>query len=599
MSKFLSLFLMVGLLALLGAPLQAQSTYKRTVTVEFDAPPADFTIDVAKLKFNKNIAYSLTIDDGLADVWNVAFPLVNGKPVTENATYAGINYGSGAPFTKVGGYNTDDGCGHDVRFKLGVALNAGFISDASESRLNWSEVDSIYQAGWDILNHSYTHDDALPIDFQQEIETNSTVINDHLGFYPRHFAIPANLPVYAAETANWGMKGTYGAVHGFLGEFSDGYWAVDDVSSVNTQLQLMRTSVPIDGASANLPALQNSFNNVAAAAQTSPVWYNEYTHAVRAEAGVFPNSSNLGFQLLKDYLNFIETDYGDQVWVAGLQEVEEYLYVRQNSAILNPTVQGNSLTFDVVLDASQPDQRHFDISLIVSALGANVTSISVQGNEYATTNPATGLVNLALAPVTCQDYVISADTYFNADEMPGPYGKITVQSGATLHITPGSELRFCTGGELIVEPGAKVNLLGDLIADDVHWKGVHLLKNNSASGQFRSYQGALIKNADFGILAEANTSYVSSSIPIVCERTTFLNNHQGVNISSNSASFLECNFENNNTYQHPFGFSAFAKLNDIIGGAVHFSNCDFNELRDGVLLQDNGIMASNAAYIVE
>ncbi len=388
-------FFLVVLFLCIAFFAQAQS-YTRTVSVEFDAIPNSYTIDVAKLKYNKDFAYSLTIDDGYKDVWNVAYPLIQGNWVLENDIFQGYNYGSGMPFQKVGGYTFDDGCGHQVPFHLGLAINASQIAK-NASRINWWHLQALYDAGWDILNHGHYHVEALPIDFEDEIKENAEQVDDHIGFFPRHFAIPANQPVYAPETTSQGMVATYGAVMGFQGVYNGGLWDVEgDIAAVNSGLQLLRTSVPVDSASMNLDALKAKINSIAAMAPNQTIWYNEYTHAVGAGNNQYPNVSNLGFQLFRDYLDFLQQDYSQQIWVAGLQEVEEYLFVRQNTTISNQSLNGNILTFDVTLSTSQPSQRHFDLSLLVNGIGANINNVTVQGTGFQSFNTATGLINVEL-----------------------------------------------------------------------------------------------------------------------------------------------------------------------------------------------------------
>lgn len=590
-------FFLLALFVLTAFFAQAQS-YTRTVTVLFDSAPSSYSIDVAKLKYNKDFAYSLTIDDGYIDVWNVAFPLIQGNSVVEADVYQGHNYGSGAPFQKIGGYTFSDGCGNEIPFHLGLAINASQVGQYA-NRLKWWQLNTMFDAGWDILNHGHLHDELPPIDFYDEIVQNAVDINNSIGFYPRHFAIPANQPAYASETKNHGMVATYGNVAGFKGMYSDGFWNVNgDISDINNHLELLRTSVPIEGAPMNLQTLKTKIQSIANMVTNQTIWYNEYTHAVGAGSNQYPNISNLGFDLLKDYLGFLQNDYGQKIWVAGLQEVEEYLFVRENAAITNQSLVGNVLTFDVTLSASQPDQRHFELSLLVDGLGASVLNIDVLGNEYATSNPATGLVNFQLVPVQCHDYVISGNIHFDEYSMPGPYKTITVESGAVFNITPGKELSFCENGQLIIKPGGSVNFLGTLTAN-THWKGIRIEKNTSQIGIFRSYQGALIENADQGLFMNSNEGISLEEIPIICERTTFKNCHQGVNISFNQASFYQCSFINSDNFMHPSGFSAFAKLASISVPGVLFSRCKFVDARVGVILSNNGIIAENAVFIVE
>ena len=117
-----------------------------TVTVTFDSSPSTTpTIDLAKLRFNKDFAYSFTLDDGSAWEFNVTFPLLNGGMTPNGEMNDGFFY--------------TDGCGNDQAFRAGIAINGFWILDEpfGNNFMTWDEVETIFQADWDILNHSFSH----------------------------------------------------------------------------------------------------------------------------------------------------------------------------------------------------------------------------------------------------------------------------------------------------------------------------------------------------------------------------------------------------------------------------------------------------------
>ena len=97
------------------------------------------SVSKAILRFNKDFAYSFTLDDATDDAFTTVFPLFKGgiiKPINLKTT--------GLFFT--------DGCGNDVPFRAGVAWNtagqAGDIHGGDVAGfLTWRQLDSLWGHG--------------------------------------------------------------------------------------------------------------------------------------------------------------------------------------------------------------------------------------------------------------------------------------------------------------------------------------------------------------------------------------------------------------------------------------------------------------------
>ena len=123
-----------------------------SVTVTFSAVPSTFSVQKAPLKYNKDFAYGMHLDDGAKDIYTHAYQLLNGG-VIDGTTYPGLNY--------------TDGCGNDIKFKMSTALFSfnGWGLDCHDPNGNyatinvtWPELNEMYQNGWGIYNHGINSD---------------------------------------------------------------------------------------------------------------------------------------------------------------------------------------------------------------------------------------------------------------------------------------------------------------------------------------------------------------------------------------------------------------------------------------------------------
>jgi hypothetical protein len=118
------------------------------------APP---TMEICPLKYDKEWAYAVEIDDGPASTLTVAQPLLARFAFTDAPP--GVAGGRALPF--VGG----------------AAVMVHWVGTSNDTHLNWEQIRELERKGWGVLNHSYWHSgnhwdpaQALkPADFRREL----------------------------------------------------------------------------------------------------------------------------------------------------------------------------------------------------------------------------------------------------------------------------------------------------------------------------------------------------------------------------------------------------------------------------------------------
>ncbi len=97
-------------------------------------------------------------------------------------------------------------------------------------------------------------------------------------------------------------------------------------------------------------------------------------------------------------MDHIENSYGrfgnDTAWVAGAEEVYDYMMVKQN-IVLSQTLVGNQLTVRLDTTNIPSGLRHYALSLLVNS-DATISSITYGSDFsiYHTDNKTTGLINV-------------------------------------------------------------------------------------------------------------------------------------------------------------------------------------------------------------
>jgi hypothetical protein len=350
------------LLVVIGFILTTQSSAQK-ISIQFTTTPATApAVAKAALRFDKDFAFSYTLDDATIDAVTTAYPVLRGGVVRSiSTTFPGLFY--------------TDGCGNNLPFNAGIAWNSanqfgidvhsGNVAD----QMTWGQLDTLYDAGWDVMNHSYSHKSKwlFPMngnDYINEVEQNGIAVRNKTRrkLDMPIFVVPANDDTYHTPALNLGHKIILDQSASTIGY---GGLRVDNIQNLyalkihRTYLnELFKREVPtfID------TVALRSKNGV-------KMWYNEFSHRVDDFA---TNSGSYNFYYFKAHMETIANQYGkagaDRMWMAPPQEVYEYLVTRETATFANQLV-GSRL--DVTFDLRQIPTwlRRKTITLTVNSTG--------------------------------------------------------------------------------------------------------------------------------------------------------------------------------------------------------------------------------------
>ena len=355
------------------------------LNVTFSQAPSIFDIQKAVLRYNKDFAYSLTLDDGLRDAYTCGFPLLNGGYMAaNNTTYPGLKY--------------TDGCGNDVKFtgglswfSLGGSMND--IHQNSTNYINWNELQNMINNGWNVFNHTLQHAAGAGTDYVFQIVENTNWINNKTGITPTQFVVPSGDQNYVAPAFANGMSAVYGNNSGYSG-YPNGLNVKDPMNFTNFKV-FKRFLYDDYYNPSNIT--QHIDNAAALSVNGNHYWYNDFTHRVAVQS----YGGSLLFSTFEYYMNYIANTYGkngtDRVWMAPLQDVFEYMQVRDKS-VISTSLTGNTL--QIIIDRSNvPDNLLKNaLSLIINANANIVSVVANQPLELSFNGTAsTKLINLEWA----------------------------------------------------------------------------------------------------------------------------------------------------------------------------------------------------------
>jgi hypothetical protein len=326
----------------LGLILATQLSAQK-ISIQFTTTPSSTPVVLkAALRFDKDFAFSFTLDDATIDAVTTAYPVLRGGVVRSNgASFAGLFY--------------TDGCGNSLPFNAGIAWNTanqfgidvhtGNVAD----QMTWGQLDTLYDAGWDIMNHSYSHKSKwlFPMnanDYINEVEQNDIAVRNKTRrkLEMPIFVVPANDDTYHTPALALGHKIILDQSASTIGY---GGLRVDNIQNLyalkihRTYLnELYKREVPtfID------TVALRSRNGV-------KMWYNEFSHRVD---DFTPNPTSYDFYYFKSHMESIANQYGktgtDRMWMAPSQEVYEYLVTRETATFTSQLVGSRlDLTFDL------------------------------------------------------------------------------------------------------------------------------------------------------------------------------------------------------------------------------------------------------------
>lgn len=350
------------------------------IKIYFDAPPSTYNVSKAVLKYDKDFAYSFTLDDGKADAYSVVYPFYKGGNISYNSnTYPGLFY--------------TDGCGNTIPFKAGISITSVNPSGNdthtdNPNNITWDQAKEMFEAGWYVYNHSYSHSIGAGTNYDFEISQNNQYVKTKTGIDLTHFVVPSGDTNYIPYAFSRGMKAVYDQ-KGFPG--GEGF-KVDGIINFD-KFGLYRRF--LDDDNFNTSNITPMIDEVAAKSiGGNHYWFNEFTHQV----GQTYTPGGITFSTFEYYMNYIQSNYGqkgsDRIWMAPLQEVYEYLVVR-DKVIVSQNLNGNVLEISLDFSNAPADLRKYAVTLLIDS-DQNFSTIDETGTSASSFNGAAQkkLINL-------------------------------------------------------------------------------------------------------------------------------------------------------------------------------------------------------------
>jgi peptidoglycan/xylan/chitin deacetylase (PgdA/CDA1 family) len=342
--------LFIFLCGLISIRLSAQS-----ITIHFDWESSTLpSISKAKLKYNKDFAYSFTFDDATADGFTTALPLLQGGTI-HGTRYEPLQY--------------TDGCGNTLDFKAGIAWNTSnmYGIDAHTQNgsplMTWQQLDELYNLGWDVLSHSYSHKARSSNymnnqDYANEVEQNKVAVRQRTASHIEMplFVVPSGDTNYYAPALRAGHRVVF-----------DQNWLLTGNRGLQIDADIPTSALKInrqmlDGNGMGMPVLDEVAGKCN---QNKHFWYNQFAHRIDDY-----KSGGYNFNLFKNHIQTVANKYGkngsDKIWMAPLQEVYEYLITRQSIHYTTELV-GKDMTIQFDLNGVPSWTRRKVITLLVNA----------------------------------------------------------------------------------------------------------------------------------------------------------------------------------------------------------------------------------------
>jgi len=426
--QYLTAFLILNLFftSFLTSIDYAQASDIKTIVVTFASAPTPESISVTKthLKYNKDFAWSYSYDDGIVRGYDTAFKYMNGG----YSSYLGQYFG-GLYFT--------DGAGNNVPFRGGYAFytrNADYsdIHINTPNYITWTQLQDAVDNGWNIFNHGYTSatvdnlDDVYYIgdpgghatgslDYVYELTqanvdiANNITLRDNNGVTTTplnvsQVILPNGDNNYIQPAFDNSFKAVYAQSNIF--PFDGSTTTAPSFTDVTTVISSNRHVMPrwFDYEYRYLPGgeipngLFNKVDELASlSTSTAKYWSQAFTHQITTSTDYPDWNGGLTWTSWKSLMDHVENTYGrfgaDNIWVAGAEEVYNYMMVKQNS-VVSQVLDGDQLTITIDATNVPANLKNYSLSLLVSASTA-ISSINYGTDfTYHTDNKTTGLINL-------------------------------------------------------------------------------------------------------------------------------------------------------------------------------------------------------------
>ncbi len=210
---------------------------------------------------------------------------------------------------------------------VGSWANEGGASGSGSYFMNWTCLQNLRAAGWDMYDHSYDHPNPLTCngtatDIDPELANNQPLL---LEYFPGYHVSQMVFP-YENSTAN--TCAGYPTSYLISAECGGGSYNYVD------------TALPFQFQRGGLFGTDDTaWKSLAdsSAAQTRPTWLVQYTHSVSQGSGATADQYSTNQTTLNDLLTYLNNTYGakgnNSMWFAPAGEVRDYIFTRDNAVV--------------------------------------------------------------------------------------------------------------------------------------------------------------------------------------------------------------------------------------------------------------------------
>ncbi len=346
----------MGLIIPLHSFAQEQSLGNIKISITFTAAPTNVNPQFTYLKYNKAFVLILQADDATSDVYNKVYPL-----------FAGLNGNPGLFMT--------DGAGNNVPFSLEInhfTLKSGKDVHETDTTnyLSWRQINDLWQKGYSIDNRGFV-DPAYGSGQSYQVQRNiSYTIKETAPFTKGGIT----MDTYVLPPDGPGQMLFARDNFGYIAFFSNPSW---DLNTNPIEIGLVKPLFP--GRLFLRNRVSNTlFSNVQLMALQSINKYHWMGVYYFRRFGVPPDIS---FDTFKSQMEQIAAAYGkdgaDNIWVAGDQEVFEYLLLKRKISIIKSTL--DNVTQISFVGNQIPGNLHwYSLTLLVTG-DQPITDVLVQG----------------------------------------------------------------------------------------------------------------------------------------------------------------------------------------------------------------------------
>lgn len=324
----------------------------------------EISVGMPALKYNKKFAFSWTTDDAILGIYSLIFKYINKKYIDDTYNYHdGMSPTTG--FTPSRVLCSTDGCGNDIRFRVdsGWVSYSSTMSDKIHSDsfpyqyVRWSEMEIFL----DFFNTAMNHgggDQTKPL---ESIEMCGNRLNEKTGYFPYLLLVPGGTTGYP-ETAEM-----LDYIYHYHNKLNLNY-STDKLTKADFEVKTgLLGRKTYDGMT--YEQLCGYVDGEAVRTDHPYIYMGGHVVADSSEQIKWTDA-------VKPFLDYLYDTYGkvgnDTIWMAGPEEVYEYLFTRAFS-VISSSVDGGNLVIKAKI-ARMPLFKRFEYSLLLKKISGSLSS---------------------------------------------------------------------------------------------------------------------------------------------------------------------------------------------------------------------------------